>query len=78
MKAYEISSKNDNLSYFPPDGLLALFDRSAPLSVREEIIGRIAGGEKPTAAEFEDAPATLQQPTRKLPNRPNRQPFRHR
>jgi hypothetical protein len=50
MQAAVVVEKNDKLSYLPPDGLVALTDRSAPEATVAKIVGRINGGAKPTAA----------------------------
>jgi hypothetical protein len=52
MQAALLVQKNDQLSYLPPDGLLALASRSAPAAVVSEIIGEIAAGERPSAARI--------------------------
>jgi Protein of unknown function (DUF3102) len=52
MLAAKLVEKNDNLSYLAPDGLLALASRSAPEPVVSRIIGEIAAGVRPSAAEI--------------------------
>jgi DUF3102 family protein len=52
MRAAEMVEKNDNLSYLPADGLLALGARSSPKAAVAEIRRRIDAGERPTAAEI--------------------------
>ena len=52
MQAADLVQKNDNLSYLPPDGLLALASRSAPEPVISEIVEQIAAGARPSAADI--------------------------
>jgi hypothetical protein len=52
MRAAQLVEKNDKLSYLPPDGLLALADRTAPEPSVAEIVRQIEAGEKPTAVEI--------------------------
>src|SRR3984893_2125148 len=52
MAAAEMVEKNDNLSYLPADGLVALSARTAPEPIVSAIIERIDAGEKPSASEI--------------------------
>ncbi len=52
MQAVKLVAKNDNLSYLPPDGLLALASRSTPEPIVSKIMEEISAGVRPTAAEI--------------------------
>jgi len=52
MRAAEIVGAYDNLSYLPPDGLLALAAKSAPEPMVKEVIEEIEAGERPSAAQI--------------------------
>lgn len=70
MQAALLAQKNDNLSYLPPDGLLALASRSAPTGVVNEIIGRIAVGERPSAARIKHQIAQAKQAEKRASQSP--------
>jgi len=52
IRVAEFVDKNDNLSFLPPDGLLALASPSAPEDTVVEILERIEAGQRPTTAEI--------------------------
>jgi hypothetical protein len=55
MRVAEFVGENDNLSYLPPDGLLALASRSAPKPVVDNLLKKIATGQRLSAAEIKRA-----------------------
>lgn len=70
MQAAMLVQKNDNLSYLPPDGLLALASRSTPTAVVSEIIGEIAAGERPNAARIKRRISLAKQAEKRAPELP--------
>jgi hypothetical protein len=52
MHAAEMVTKNDNLSYLPTEALVALGGKSAPQSVKTQILAEIENGRRPTGAEI--------------------------
>jgi hypothetical protein len=54
MMAADMVEKNDNLSYLPQDGVLALAARSTPAPVVNQIIERVDAGERPSAAQIKE------------------------
>jgi hypothetical protein len=52
MQAAEMITKNDKLSYLPPDGLLAIASCTAPEDALAVVLQRIEKGERPSAVEI--------------------------
>lgn len=52
MRAAEMVGKYDKLSYLPPDGVLALAERSAPQAAVAAVIEEIEAGGRPSAADI--------------------------
>lgn len=72
MRATLLAQKNDKLSYLPPDGILALASRSAPMGVVNEIIGGIAAGERPKAARIKRQIAQAKQAEKRARESPQK------
>lgn len=62
MLAAHVVDENDKLSYLPPDALVALGAKSAPKSVKAEILKEIEDGRRPIGAEIKQRLAAGRRP----------------
>ena len=71
MQAVAVLGKSVNLTYLPPDGLLALAARTAPRPAVDAIVDRNDAGERPTAADIKRALAVAKGQLRASQPEPN-------